>query len=227
MKQSDFLTNLRENTFFCSLLLFVMLLPFSEAFVSIFSGVLLLQAVLLQSWKHPSFPHGSWKYLLLICSIFMVYLAGTLFTRDLPFALYEWKKVVFWIVLPVAFFISPSLSRNKFILVLFIFCLSVFAASIAGLVKLIFGDYYHITDFRKIILISHIRFSFQIVLSILILTWFLLAKVKIPGLGFRPVIVVLLLAWLVNFLEVNNRSGCLCGNPAGIRFLPDHPYPAV
>jgi hypothetical protein len=200
MKQSDFLTNLRENTFFYCLLLFVALMPFSEAFVSIFSGVLLFQAVVLQSWKHPSFPHGSRNILLLICSIFLVYLAGTLFTHDLPFALYEWKKVVFWIVIPVAFFISPSLPRNKFILVLFVFCLSVFAASLAGLVKLVFSDYYHITDFRKIILISHIRYSFQIVLSILILTWFFLAKVKIPVLGYRPVMVILLQAWLIYFL---------------------------
>jgi hypothetical protein len=65
---------------------------------------------------------------------------------------------------------------------------------------MIFSDYFHITDFRKIILISHIRYSFQIVLSIIILTWFLLSKVKIPVIGFRPLLLILLLGWLIYFL---------------------------
>jgi hypothetical protein len=200
MMQKIYLTNLRENIFFICLLLFVVLLPFSEASVSITSGLLLFQAVAFASWKHPSFPHGSPKILLLIVSVFFIYVLGTIYTEDLPFAFYEWRKVIFWIIIPIAFFISPALSRDKFILVLSFFCFSVFVASLTGVVKLIFSEYFHIIDFRKIILISHIRFSFQIVLSVIILTWFLISKVKIPLMGFKPLLLILLLLWLLYFL---------------------------
>jgi hypothetical protein len=200
MLQKLNLTNLRENTFYYGLLLFVFLLPFSEASVSIASGFLLVQSVALTSWKHPSYPHGDRKTLLLITSVFLIYLLGTFFTKDLPFAVYEWKKVIFWIVIPVAFFLSPALSREKFIILLFLFCLSVFIASLTGVVKLVFSSYFHIIDFRKIILISHIRFSFQIVLAIIILTWFLISKIKIPIVGFKPIGIILLLLWLIYFL---------------------------
>jgi hypothetical protein len=200
MKQIINLTNLRENVFFFGLLLFVALLPFSEAFVSIISGFLLLQALVLFSWKHYSIPHGSWKNLLLITSVFFVYLLGVIFTKDLHFAAYELKKIVFWIVIPVALFISPSLSRKKFLFLMFFFCFSVFIASLAGIIKLQFSEYYHVTDFRKIILISHIRFSFQIGLAIIILTWMLISKAKIPFIGCKPWILILLLAWMIYFL---------------------------
>jgi hypothetical protein len=200
MKQELDLNKLRENVFFISLLLFVGLLPFSEAFVSIAAGLLLFQAVVLLSWLHPNVPHGLWKNLILILSIFFVYVFGTIFTKDLPFAIYELRKVIFWIIIPLAFFISPALSRDKFIIILGFFCLSVFIASLTGVVKLMFSEYYQITDFRKIIMISHIRYSFQIVLVIVILTWFLISKSKIPFIGFRPVLLMLLLAWLIYFL---------------------------
>jgi hypothetical protein len=200
MMQKLNLTNLRENIFFFCLLLFVVLLPFSEASVSITSGILLFQTITLASWKHPSFPHGHWKILVLIISIFFVYVLGTIYTDDLPFALYEWRKVIFWIIIPAAFFFSPAIMRDKFILILLVFCLSVFLASLMGVVKLVFSDYFHIIDFRKIILISHIRFSFQIVLAIIILTWFLISKVKIPYIGFKPLFLILLQLWLIYFL---------------------------
>jgi hypothetical protein len=200
MMQKMNLTNLRENSFFFCLLLFVVLLPFSEAFVSITSGLLLFQAIALASWKHPSYPHGSRKMLFLTGSVFVVYVLGTVFTKDLPFAIYEWRKVIFWIILPAAFFFSPAISREKFILILLVFCLSVWVASLTGVVKLIFSDFFHIIDFRKIILISHIRFSFQIVLAIIILTWFLISKVQIPLFGYKPLFLALLLIWLIYFL---------------------------
>jgi hypothetical protein len=200
MWQENNLNNLRENSFFFSLLLFVILLPFSEASVSITSGLLLMQALLLKSWKHPSFSIIRLKSLLLISSIFLLYLLWTILTEDVRFALYEWRKVIFWIIIPPAFFLSPKLSGNRFILLLALFCLSVFAASLFGVFRLILSDFFHITDFRKIILISHIRFSFQIVLAIIVLSWFLLADIKIPAAGIRPVWILALLVWFMWFL---------------------------
>jgi len=200
MKQKPDLSYLRENIFFFSLLLFVVLLPFSEALVSITAGLLLLQALILFSWKHPSVPHGSWKNLLLLTSVFLIYVIGTLFTRDLPFARYECRKVIFWIIIPTALFISPLLSRDRFLILLVFFCLSVFVASLTGVVKLLFSNYFQITEFRKIILISHIRYSFQLVLTIIVLCWLFISKTKLPVIGYKPLWLLLLLVWLVYFL---------------------------
>jgi len=200
MRQALNLNTIRENSFFFSLLLFVLLLPFSEAAVSILAGLLLFQALALQSWKHPSFTTDGLNSLLLISSIFFLYLIWTVLTEDLHFALYEWRKVIFWIIIPPAFFLSPKLPRGKFILLLALFCLSVLAASLFGLFRLAFSEQFHIADFRKIILISHIRFSFQLVLAIIILTWFLLAKIKITTSGIHPVWFITLLLWFIWFL---------------------------
>jgi hypothetical protein len=200
MKKVLIPNQLREKIFFLSLLLFVMLLPFSEALVSIAAGLLLFQAVALSSWKHPSVPHGSSKNLILIISVFFVYVLGTFVTKDLPFAIYEWKKVIFWIIIPLAFFISPALPKEKFIIILALFCMSVFFASLTGIIKLIFNNYFQITEFRKIILISHIRFSFQIVLATIIIAWFLISKTKIPVIGYHPVLLAFLLGWMIYFL---------------------------
>ena len=121
MKTGFNLDTLRENSFFFSLILFVLFLPFSEAMVSISAGFLLVQALLLFSWKHPSVPHGSWLNLGMILSIFGVYLAGMILTRDVPFAVYELKKVVFWIIIPLALFLSPLLSSQRFFILLLLY----------------------------------------------------------------------------------------------------------
>jgi hypothetical protein len=69
--------NWREKSFFFSLIAIVAFFPFSEAFVSIFTGLLLLQALVLRSWLHPSFKISHLKIALFPVSVFGVYLIGT------------------------------------------------------------------------------------------------------------------------------------------------------
>ena len=190
----------RENSFYYSLILFVLFLPFSEAMVSISAGVLLCQAILFTSWKHPSVPHGSWLSLGMITSVFAVYLAGMILAEDIPFAVYELKKVIFWIIIPVAFFISPLLSSKRFINLLVVFCTAVFAATLLGTFRLVFRDYFQITDFRDIILISHIRFSFQLLLAIIIALWLLITGRGVQGIKVNNIVGLLFSAWLIFFL---------------------------
>ncbi len=200
MKPSLTLNSWRENSFYACLLLFVAFLPFSEAMVSIVAGILLFQALVLTSWNHPSVPHGSVKSLLIVLSVFMVYLLGMLFTRDLPFALYELKKVIFWIVIPVAFYISPRLSDKRFLCVLAIFILAVFVGSLVATFRLIFSDQQGISGFREIIPVSHIRFSFQLILALIVTGWFLWSKTNLPVVGYRPILLLALMVWFLFFL---------------------------
>ncbi|HDR52381.1 MAG TPA: hypothetical protein ENN90_12290, partial [Mariniphaga anaerophila] len=130
VKKNDLLNRWRENVFFLSLVSMACVFPFSEALVSIFSGILLFQALALRSWFHPSFSDRSWKILLFPVSVYVLYLFGTLFTKDFTFALYELKKTVFWLVIPLAVFLSPKLPEKKLYFVLWVFVGSVTAASL-------------------------------------------------------------------------------------------------
>ena len=191
---------LRENTFYWSLLFYVAVLPYSEALVSIAAGILLAQALILASWKHPSVNIKRYISPLMVSSIFAVYLLGMFVTEDFSFALYELKKVIFWIILPFAFFLSPRLNFKRFKNVLLLFCLAVFTASAIAVIRLIFADQFQISGFREISVISHIRFSFQVVLSLILATYFLLSETKIPFIRYSKIVLYIFLIWMVAFL---------------------------
>ena len=199
IQKAELLNKSRENIFFFSLIITVGVFPFSEALVSISAGLLLFQALALQAWKHPTVNLQSWKNVLLPVSIFGVYLLGTIFTKDFSFALYELKKVVFWVVFPLSIFLSPRLSEKKTYLVLFVFILSVAVSSFVFTGKLVLDSYLQLADFRSVSIVSHIRFSFQVVLSIIILAWFLLRKNKLP-IKVSAFILLGMFFWLTFFL---------------------------
>jgi len=196
------LNHLREQVFFIFLLIYVAFLPFSEAIVSISAGLLLFQALVLTSWKHPSVKNENWGSLLMILSIFLVYVLGIIRTEDFAFALYELRKVTFWIVLPLAFFLSPRLSAKQFQQILLLFCLSVFTASVVAFVRLVFKENFHIDGFREITMISHIRYSFQLVLSLIIIGYFLFQQKDFSSFKFSKGILVFSLIWLTGFLFI-------------------------
>ena len=200
MRPDSDLNQVRENVFFISLLLFVLFLPFSEALVSICAGLLLLQLLLLGSWKHPSVPRKFPVSLALVSSVFLLYLAGMIFTRDLSFALYELKKVVFWIVIPVAVWYSPRLSRERFLILLLVFVLAVLMASLEATIRNIFREEFGVNGFREIIHVSHIRFSFQLNLALIISGWFMGSHTPIPLTGKKSWFLAPVFLWFLLFL---------------------------
>lgn len=197
-QKAEQLNRWRENIYFFSLIITASVFPFSEALVSIFAGILLFQALTIQVGI-PSVKLKSLKIVLFPLSIFGVYLIGTLFTQDFSFAVYELKKVVFWVVFPLAIFLSPRLSDKKVFLVLFIFIIAVLISSFVITGKLVLGEYMQIANFRSVSLVSHIRFSLQVVLAIILTFWFLINRNKIQ---FKiPVLIyVVVLFWLLIFL---------------------------
>jgi hypothetical protein len=187
----------RENIFFYASIFTAAVFPFSEALVSISSGFLLLQAILLKSWKYPG-NQKSLSSLFFLFSIFGIYLAGTIFTQDLSFALYELKKVIFWIVIPLAFFLAPTLTPKKLYIILGIFILSVFTSSLIFTLKLVFNPNNNF-DVRELGFISHIRFSYQVILVQILLLWVILKK-PFPISKKVSVSLIVLIFWLTIFL---------------------------
>ncbi len=166
----------RENTFFISLVIAVAVFPFSEGLVSVSAGWLILQALILRSWLHPSHKSKSSSGLFFLLSVFGVYIIGSFFTNDFSFALYEFRKVIFWIVIPLSFFLSPQLPGKRVYLVLKIFILSVALSSLILTSHLLLHNHFQLDGVRSVGFISHIRFSFQVVLSLIILAWFFFRK---------------------------------------------------
>lgn len=191
----------RENFFFVTLCAIAAVFPFSEALLSIFIGVLLLQTIILRSWKHPDRKERNATDLLFILSIFGVYLVGMLFSKDLALAVYELKKVIFWLVVPLAFYLSPTLNEKRIRQVLWIFIFSVFAASLLFTVRFVLARFPGSHELRLLGIISNIRFSFQVGLSIIILAWFLFSKNEWYTTKVRRIMAVLLV-WLISFLFI-------------------------
>ncbi|MDD4227305.1 MAG: O-antigen ligase family protein [Mariniphaga sp.] len=189
----------REITFFFLLVFSVISFPFSEALVSINAGLLLFQALILSSWKHPSVKNRSWMILLFPLSIFAVYFAGTFFTLDFNFALYELNKNLFWIIIPLAVYLSPKLSEKKINILLLIFVASVILASFISTGKLLMHSYTRILEFRSTSSVSHIRFSLQVVLSIILLSWFLMQENFLKSTSQRFLFLIAMI-WLTCFL---------------------------
>jgi hypothetical protein len=195
----DFFANQkrRENIFYAALLLNAVVFPFSEALISIAAGILLLQALVFYSRNHLPVKLRSLIIAFLPVSVFLVYLIGTFFTKDFSFALYELKKVVFWLVVPLAVYFSPKLPDKKVYYVLLVFVAAVCVSSLIVTGKLIFLNSATLSEFRTLSIISHIRFSLQVVLAIIILTWFLINNKKFP---IHPGVIAGLILWLFLFL---------------------------
>src|SRR5690554_3881828 len=190
---------LQEIAFFAVLILNAAVLPFSEALISISAGLMIFQTLFFRSWKHPSVKMDNQRVLLFPVSIFFVYLIGTLFTQNFQLALIELNKSLFWLVVPLAVYYSPRITAPKFYIVLGVFISAVIISSLIITAKLIFLDSIYLTDFRKMSLISHIRFSFQVGFAIILLTWGIFQKSHVRY-NIKPVWLFLAILWLVVFL---------------------------
>lgn len=191
----------RERIFFITTLLTAIFFPFSEAMVSVFSGALLLQAVVLRSWNHPDVQNRRLISVISITSVFVVYVIWMLACKDFNGGVYELKKVIFWLVIPLAFFLSPQLKEKQSYIIMLAFVLAVFVSSLISTGKLIFFDFAEIFSNRKVSYISHIRFSFQVILAILIFGYFIITKPY----NFRPVVyltALIIFIWLIIFLLI-------------------------
>ncbi|QIA08900.1 O-antigen ligase family protein [Draconibacterium halophilum] len=190
-------TELREKNFYYSLLLFVLVLPFSEALTSIATAILLLQAIIFHPPTEFNRSFKKNKSVFFLLAIFGVYLLGIVHTKDLSLALYELKKVAFWLVVPLALVLSPQLSEKRFYRVIEVFCLAVTIVSFIAAVRFVFKSAFNITDFREISLISHIRYSFQVVLAIFCCIFLIIRAVNNKyRFGFR-VAIITATVWLV------------------------------
>jgi len=160
--------------FFLSLLGFVVVLPFSQALVSIFGGIVLGVALLEDSLKNKTKRFKENKVLLFIPAIFIIYLVSFILFYKSGNSPYDLQKSLFFLVIPIAFMIGKPFNNYQKRLLFYEFALAIFVATVVALIN--WNIRKDTTDFgvHKITLISHIRFSFQLIL----IFWFLLILVQ-------------------------------------------------
>jgi hypothetical protein len=166
-----YLTKLiNSNCFFITLIGFVIVLPLSPALVSIFGGIILATALIEDSWKNKIQRFKNRRSLLLIPAIFIIYLMSSLFTGKNGSGWYDIQKSLFFLVIPTAFIFGKEINNRQRRFVFYAFAFSILLSTIVALFRWYFTVETENFNVHKIGLISHIRFSFQLILII----WFLL-----------------------------------------------------
>jgi len=150
--------------------IFVLSLPYSKSFVSIFAGLIFINGVFFsimnKEIKTKLKENNSFWFLI---SVLGVYLVGLLFSKDLKLGLNEVNKALMWLVLPSGVLLSPRLSKKYFWLILTLFIFGVTVSTFISSSRMLFSNSFGIDNFREVNFISHIPFSLQIAFSIFIL----------------------------------------------------------
>jgi len=150
--------------FFISLLCFVLVLPFSQALVSIFGGVILFAALVEDSWTNKLSRFKQNRILLFIPGIFLIYLLSFIIFYKPGNSLYDLQKSLFFLVIPLAFILGKPLNPFQKRFLFYAYAISIFVATIVALINWYFRSESSNFGVHKISFISHIRFSFQLIL---------------------------------------------------------------
>jgi hypothetical protein len=135
---------------------------------------------------------------LVVISLYLIHVAGLLYTSDLNYALKDLRIKLPLFSLPIIIATSTALTGERLNRLLSFFCLAVFAGTVASIYVLFTR---HVSDPRELsIFISHIRFGLTICFSIFILIHFLVKKVS-PTRGYT-ILIILCIIWFFFFLII-------------------------
>lgn len=156
------------NLFFFISIVFVSSLSISPALISISAGMLLLAAIIEFSLKQSVSKIDDRWIVLLPAGIYFLYVISTLISNDISGSGYDLRKNLFFLIIPVAFFLAKSFTADQKQKLFFIFSLALLITTIVTFVRWKFLSGTSNFEMHKASLVSHIRLSFQIILVI----WF-------------------------------------------------------
>ena len=209
-----------SNYFFLSLLLFVFSLPLSVALVSVAAAIVFLAALLEDSWEAKMKRFKSRRVLLWIPFIFFLYLASTLVSLKADQSFYDVKKTLFYLVIPLAFCFGKDINRAQKRAILWTFSVGIFIAIGIALWRWRFmsfegGNF----PIHEISLISHIRFSFQLILGLWFLVLLLISNAQIFCFRKEMLIVILGIVFLGFLVLQQSLTGLLAFGASCVFFF--------
>lgn len=154
-------------------------LPMSKALMSIFPGFLMLNWLIEGRFSIKLQRLKDRKSVMLILSIFFLYLVGMLWTNSLKWGLHDIKIQLPLLILPLVIGTSERLSYTQIKKIIYLFSAAVVLASLCSVWVLLGFTGKVIQNPREMSLfISHIRFALLINISIFSMGWFLLNAEK-------------------------------------------------
>ena len=117
------------------------------------------------------------KAAVLLVAFYLMHVVGLLWTSDFQYALKDLRVKLPILVMPFVLSSMEPLDRKRFDLVMLVYVLSVFIATLFSSVTYWRHDYEDVREISRFI--SHIRFCLNIVFCIAIIGWYIV-KTKIP-----------------------------------------------
>lgn len=183
------------------LLLMAVSLPLSKAMMSVTTGMLLLNWLLEGQFAIKMQRLKERTSVLLIISVFAVYLLGLLWTNSMKWGLHDVRIQLPLFILPLVIGTSAELNYRQVKKIIYLFSAAVIIASCCSLWILLGFSGKIVQDHRDISLfISHIRFALLVNISIFSLGWFLMNPEK-KGMP-EKILLALAIIWLTVFLVV-------------------------
>ena len=165
---------LHEQVYFYTLILVAISLPLSIYTTSLFQILLsvnwLAEGRFREKWNRLKNDRALWVFL----AFYLVHVVGVLWSQDSTYYLQDMRIKLPFLLLPLVVVTSIPLLKTQMNRILLFFSLGVFAASMASVMKLIGWIPGEVEGYRDLSLfMSHIRFSLMIVLTLLIIVYFL------------------------------------------------------
>jgi len=176
-------------------------LPLSKALMSIVTGLFMVNWLVEGQFATKMQRLKTRKSLLLIISVFALYLLGLLWTDSLKSGLRDVKIQLPLLIIPLVIGTSGGLSFMQVKRIVYAFSAAVILASLCSIFVLLGFSGKAIHDPREMSLfISHIRFSLLINISIFSLFWYALKAEKTNIL--EKTLLFLAMLWLTIFLVI-------------------------
>jgi hypothetical protein len=176
-------------------------LPMSKALMSIFTGALMAHWLIEGRFQVKFQRLKERKSVILLISIFFVYLIGLLWTISWEWGVHDLKIQLPLLMLPLVIGTSEELNYSQIKKIVYFFSAAVVFASICSIWVLLGFSSKTINDPRQMSLfISHIRFALLINISIFSLGWYLLNQEK-KGWTEKSFL-ILTMVWLSIFLVI-------------------------
>jgi len=190
-----------SHIYFGLLLAMAVSLPLSKAFMSIFTGCLMLNWLFEGDFQVKLQRLKERKSVLLFISIFFLYLVGLLWTNSMQWGMHDVKIQLPLLILPLVIGTSEALNQVQVKRIVYVFSAAVIVASLCSIFVLLGFSGKSIHDPREMSLfISHIRFSLLINISIFSLFWYGL-KAEHESI-LEKAFLFLVMLWLTIFLVI-------------------------
>ena len=115
------------------------------------------------------------KVAVLLVAFYLMHVVGLLYTTDFTYAMKDLRVKLPLLVLPFVMSSMEPLDRKRFDLLLNVYVLSVFVATLFSFTRYVRHDYEDIREISRFI--SHIRFCLHIVFCIAIIGYYIIRKV--------------------------------------------------